>query len=133
VSATAGGLFGTLVSAAFLFLIGLLNLVVLAGIVRIFTAMRRGEYDEAELERQLENRGLFYRFFGRWMTAISREWQLYPVGVLFGREFYCEDGPQRDRCGLRAGYPPVSRPRERRPVIWPGAGDFGVREPPSVR
>ena len=60
-----GGVFGTVVSASFLFLIGLLNLVILAGIVRIFASMRRGQYDEAELERQLENRGFFYRFFGR--------------------------------------------------------------------
>jgi len=70
-----------------LLLIGLLNLVVLAGIVRVFASMRRGEYDEAELERQLANRGFFYRFFGRWMTAITKEWQLYPVGVVFGLGF----------------------------------------------
>jgi high-affinity nickel-transport protein len=82
-----GGFFGTLVSASFLFLIGLLNLVILAGIVRIFASMRRGDYDEAELERQLEARGFFYRFFGRWMKAITAEWQLYPVGVLFGLGF----------------------------------------------
>ena len=82
-----GGFFGTIVSASFLFLIGLLNLVILAGIVRVFTAMRRGQYDEAELERQLGARGFFYRFFGRWMKAISKEWQLYPVGVLFGLGF----------------------------------------------
>ena len=82
-----GGLFGTVVSAAFLLLIGLLNLVVLTGIVRIFASMRRGEYDEAELERQLAARGFFSRFFGRWMRAIKAEWQLYPVGVLFGLGF----------------------------------------------
>ena len=82
-----GGLAGTIVSASFLFLIGLLNLVILAGIVRIFAAMRRGEYDEAELERQLAARGFFSRFFGRWMRAITAEWQLYPVGVLFGLGF----------------------------------------------
>jgi high-affinity nickel-transport protein len=82
-----GGLVGTVVSASFLFLIGLLNLVILAGIVRIFRSMRRGEYDEAELERQLDNRGFFYRIFGRWTKAITREWQLYPVGVLFGLGF----------------------------------------------
>jgi high-affinity nickel permease len=58
-----GGTFGTIVSAAFLFLIGLLNLVILGGIIRVFRSMRRGEYDEAELERQRENRGFFYRFF----------------------------------------------------------------------
>jgi high-affinity nickel-transport protein len=82
-----GGVFGTMVSASFLLLIGLLNLVILAGIVRVFRSMRRGEYDEAELERQLAARGLFYRFFGRWMKAINKEWQLYPVGVLFGLGF----------------------------------------------
>jgi nickel/cobalt transporter (NiCoT) family protein len=82
-----GGLFGTVVSAAFLLLMGLLNLVVLAGIVRVFASMRRGGYDEAELERQLANRGFFARFFGSWMKVITREWQLYPVGVVFGLGF----------------------------------------------
>jgi len=82
-----GGTFGTIVSAAFLFLIGLLNLVILGGIIRVFRSMRRGEYDEAELERQLENRGFFYRFFRRWMKAINHEWQMYPVGVVFGMGF----------------------------------------------
>jgi nickel/cobalt transporter (NiCoT) family protein len=82
-----GGLFGTLVSACFLFLIGALNLVILAGILRVFRSMRRGDYDEAELERQLANRGFFYRFFGRWMKAIDKEWKMYPVGVVFGMGF----------------------------------------------
>jgi nickel/cobalt transporter (NiCoT) family protein len=82
-----GGLFGTIVSASFLFLIGILNLVVLAGIIKVFRAMRAGNYDEAELEKQLENRGFFYRFFGRWMKAITKEWQMYPVGVVFGMGF----------------------------------------------
>jgi len=82
-----GGLFGTGVSAVFLFLIGALNLVVLAGIVKVFRSMHAGTYDEEELERQLQNRGLFYRFFGRWMGAIDKEWHMYPVGVLFGLGF----------------------------------------------
>ena len=84
---TFGAGFGTIVSAVFLILIGLMNLVILAGIVRVFRSMRRGEYDEAELERQLDNRGFFYRFFGRWMKAIDREWKIYPVGVVFGLGF----------------------------------------------
>jgi high-affinity nickel-transport protein len=82
-----GGLFGTAVSASFLFLIGALNLVVLAGIVRVLRAMRRGVYDEAELERQLDKRGFFYRILGRWSTAVRKEWHMYPVGVLFGLGF----------------------------------------------
>jgi nickel/cobalt transporter (NiCoT) family protein len=82
-----GGVFGTIVSAAFLYLIAVLNIVILAGIIRVFRSMRRGDYDEAELERQLENRGLMYRFFGKWMKSITKEWQMYPVGVVFGMGF----------------------------------------------
>ena len=82
-----GGIFGTIVSASFLYLIALLNVVILAGILRVFRSMRDGDYDEAELERQLQNRGLMYRFFGRWMKTITHEWQMYPVGVVFGLGF----------------------------------------------
>ncbi|HWC86589.1 MAG TPA: HoxN/HupN/NixA family nickel/cobalt transporter, partial [Solirubrobacteraceae bacterium] len=82
-----GGVFGTAVSATFLYLIAALNVVILAGIFRVFRSMRQGEYDEAELERQLQNRGLMYRFFGRWMRTISKEWHMYPVGVVFGLGF----------------------------------------------
>jgi high-affinity nickel-transport protein len=82
-----GGIFGTVVSATFLYLIALLNIIILAGIFRVFRSMRMGNYDEAELERQLQNRGFMYRFFGRWMKTITREWQMYPVGVVFGMGF----------------------------------------------
>ncbi|MGD0852063.1 MAG: HoxN/HupN/NixA family nickel/cobalt transporter [Acidimicrobiales bacterium] len=82
-----GGVFGTLVSATFLFLIAAMNLVILAAIMRVFRSMRDGSYDEAELEAQLQNRGLMYRFFGKWMRSIDKEWKLYPVGVVFGMGF----------------------------------------------
>src|SRR6201984_3302390 len=47
---TAGGTIGTVVSAGFLYLIALLNLIVLAGIFKVFREMRSGAYDEAGLE-----------------------------------------------------------------------------------
>jgi nickel/cobalt transporter (NiCoT) family protein len=84
---TAGGAIGTLVSAAFLYLIAVLNLIVLAGIFKVFRDMRRGTYDEAELEAQLQARGLMYRFFGRFMRSITHTWQLYFVGLVFGIGF----------------------------------------------
>src|SRR5271167_1953271 len=62
-----GGVFGTIVSATFLYLIAFLNVVILAGIVSVFRKMRHGHFDEEELERQLENRGLMFRIFGKWM------------------------------------------------------------------
>ena len=82
-----GGLFGTLISGTFLYLIAILNLVILVGIVRVFLEMRRGRYSDSELERQLNARGLMYRFFGRLMRTIRSPWQMYPVGVLFGLGF----------------------------------------------
>jgi len=82
-----GGIFGTLVSASFLFLIAFLNIIILAGIFTVFRKLRHGDFDEAELERQLENRGFMFRVFGSWMKSITKEWQIYPVGVVFGLGF----------------------------------------------
>ena len=84
---TAGGAAGTLLSAGFLYLIAVLNLIVLAGIFKVFVRMRAGTYNEAELEAQLQARGLMYRFFGRFMKSINHTWQLYFVGLVFGIGF----------------------------------------------
>ena len=84
---TAGGAAGTIISAGFLYLIAVLNLIVLAGIFKVFREMRNGTYDEQELEAQLQARGLMYRFFGRFMKSIKHTWQLYFVGLIFGIGF----------------------------------------------
>lgn len=81
------GLWGTSVSGAFLILIGLLNLASLAGIWRVFRQMRRGEYDEAQLERQLDSRGLLNRVLRPVIGLVRRPGHMYPVGVLFGLGF----------------------------------------------
>jgi high-affinity nickel-transport protein len=81
------GLVGTGVSGTFLYLIAGLNIAILAGIVRVFRAMRRGHYDEAELEAQLDARGLMNRVLGRFTHAIRAPWQMYPLGILFGLGF----------------------------------------------
>src|ERR1700729_4048622 len=84
---TAGGTIGTVLSASFLYLIALLNLIVLAGIFKVFREMRNGTYNEEQLEAQLQARGLMYRFFGRFMKSINHTWQLYFVGLVFGIGF----------------------------------------------
>src|SRR4051794_27368411 len=58
------GLVGTLVSGSFLYVIGIINLVILVGIIRVFRRMRQGHYDEQELEAQLNSRGVMNRFYG---------------------------------------------------------------------
>jgi high-affinity nickel-transport protein len=81
------GLIGPLVSGSFLLTIGILNLIVLANVLGIFRRMRRGEYDEAELERELDSRGFMNRFYGRATRAVRKPWQMYPLGCLFGLGF----------------------------------------------
>jgi nickel/cobalt transporter (NiCoT) family protein len=81
------GVVGTSVSGVFLYVIAAINLVVLAGILKVFREMRVGTFDEAALEEHLNNRGFMNRIFGRLMRSISRPGQMYPVGVLFGLGF----------------------------------------------
>ena len=81
------GVIGTSVSGTFLYLIAALNVVVLVSIVKVFREMRQGTYDDAELERQLNSRGLMNRFFGPLARRIDTPWKMYPIGVLFGLGF----------------------------------------------
>jgi nickel/cobalt transporter (NiCoT) family protein len=81
------GLVGTLVSGIFLYVIALLNMLILVSVVRMFMEMRRGTYDDEELERQLNARGLMNRFLGPLARRIDRSWKMYPVGLLFGLGF----------------------------------------------
>jgi high-affinity nickel-transport protein len=78
---------GTSVSGGFLYLIAALNLIVMIGIVNVYREMKSGRYDNAELERQLNNRGLMNRFFGGYAKRIDTPWKMYPIGALFGLGF----------------------------------------------
>jgi high-affinity nickel-transport protein len=81
------GLIGVGVSGTFLYLIGIINLVLLVGIVRIFRRMGQGSFDEAELEDQLDNRGFMNRILKGATKAVTKPWQMYPIGLLFGLGF----------------------------------------------
>ncbi len=81
------GLAGTLASGGFLWLIGIINLVALIGIWRVFIGLRRGQFSEQELEDALDNRGFLARILRPIMKRIKRPAQMYPVGVLFGLGF----------------------------------------------
>jgi high-affinity nickel-transport protein len=83
----ATNLIGTTVSGSFLYVIAILNILILVSIVRIFLQMRRGAYNEQELEQQLNSRGLMNRLLGKRLNKIRAPWQMYPLGVLFGLGF----------------------------------------------
>ncbi len=82
-----GSLAGTIISGAFLWLIGLINLVIVIEIYRIFRDLRGGRLSESQLEDQLSRRGFMNRYFGGLFRIVRRPWQIYPVGVLFGLGF----------------------------------------------
>jgi high-affinity nickel-transport protein len=84
---TMTGIIGTGVSGTFLYLIAALNVVVLAGIVKVFREMRNGAFDDKELEEQLAKRGLMNRFLGPLARRVDTPWKMYPIGVLFGLGF----------------------------------------------
>jgi len=81
------GLISTSVSGVFLYLIGIINLVILIGIITVFREMRRGAYDEQALENQLNSRGFMNRLLGGVTKAVTKPWQMYPTGMLFGLGF----------------------------------------------
>jgi high-affinity nickel-transport protein len=78
---------GTSVSGSFLYLIGLLNLIALFGIARLYRSTRRGHHDAEELERHLHNRGVLGRLLGGLSRRVDVPWKMYPIGVLFGLGF----------------------------------------------
>ena len=84
---TFTGLIGTAVSGVFLLAIGVLNLIVLRQILAVFRGMRRGEFDEQELDDHLNKRGFMNRILGRVTKTVTKSWQMYPVGLLFGLGF----------------------------------------------
>jgi high-affinity nickel-transport protein len=81
------GVIGASVSGVFLWILGVLNLVVLFGVIKVFREMRQGRYDEQALEEQLNKRGLMNRFLGGLTRSVRKPWHIYPIGVLFGLGF----------------------------------------------
>ena len=83
-----GGLVGTLVSGAFLWFMGILNLLVLLDILSVWGMAKRGQHSHDHLDELLAKRGLMNRLFrGRLQKVINHSWQMYPVGLLFGVGF----------------------------------------------
>ena len=86
--AETGGIIGTTVSGVFLYLIGILNLVILVGIIGVWRKAKTGKFSHQHLEELLNDRGLMRRIFrGKFKKGFDNSWQIYPVGVLFGLGF----------------------------------------------
>ncbi|MGS0741678.1 HoxN/HupN/NixA family nickel/cobalt transporter [Glaciimonas sp. GG7] len=83
-----GGIVGTLVSAFFLILIGVINLMVFLSIYKVFQHVRKGgAYVEEDIDLLLNSRGFLSKLFCPMFAMISRSWHMYPLGFLFGLGF----------------------------------------------
>jgi len=83
-----GSVISTGASAFFLLAIAGINLVVLRGVWASFRRARRGEpVAEDELNLLLSGRGFLARIFRPLFRMVSRSWQMFPVGFLFGLGF----------------------------------------------
>jgi nickel/cobalt transporter (NiCoT) family protein len=84
----AGSTIGASVSGAFLLLIALLNLFVLADIARALRETKTGRRDHEAIDRRLLDRGLFSRLvLTRIGDRIDASWKMAPLGALFGLSF----------------------------------------------
>ncbi|MEP6548913.1 MAG: HoxN/HupN/NixA family nickel/cobalt transporter [Gammaproteobacteria bacterium] len=85
---SVGGLIGASVSGTFLWIIGVLNILVLLDILKVWQTAKSGTHDHAHLEALLQKRGLVNRLLGgRLRRLMTHSWQMYPLGILFGLGF----------------------------------------------
>ena len=106
-----GGIIGAGVSGLFLWVIGILNLLVLLDLLKVWQQARTGAHSHAHLEDLLARRGLLNRLFGgRLRRLLTRSWQMYPLGLLFGLGFdtASEVGLLAMTAGAAAGNLPIA-------------------------
>ena len=86
---SAGPTIGFAVAGTFLILIGLINVIIVFDIYRMFVRLKedRGGVTPDALEASLNKRGFLNRFFQSLFRLIREPWQIYPVGLLFGLGF----------------------------------------------
>ena len=107
---TVGAIIGAGVSGTFLWIIGILNLLVLLDILKVWQQAKSGLHSHAHLEALMQKRGLLNRLFGgRLQKLMKHSWQMYPLGLLFGLGFdtASEVGLLAMTAGASAGDLPV--------------------------
>jgi len=82
---SGGALIGTSVSGIFLFLIGIVNVVIVVNIYRTFRELRQGNLSQTELHSRLDKAPP--RYFRTLFKIVKKPWQIFPIGVLFGLGF----------------------------------------------
>ena len=86
---STGPTIGFAIAGVFLILLGLINVIIVLDIHRLFVRLKEtgGKADPSALEESLTKRGFLNRFFRSLFRMIREPWQMYPIGLLFGLGF----------------------------------------------
>lgn len=83
-----GSTISTGVSSLFLLAIAAMNIVIFVSIYRSYRRVRAGgRYVVEDLDILLNNRGLLARLFRPLFRLVTKSWQMFPLGFLFGLGF----------------------------------------------
>ncbi|WP_253847469.1 HoxN/HupN/NixA family nickel/cobalt transporter [Mycobacterium gordonae] len=111
---TITGMIGPSVSGLFLWIIGILNLVALLGIIKVFRELilKQGHYDAAALEKQLDSRGFMNRVLGGLTKSVTQPWHIYNAGPPTSpTDPNTTHTNHVATCSLRASFSPLKYPR----------------------
>ena len=84
---TIGGIIGSSVSAAFLILLGIMNMYILYKLTVQLRRLINSPDAESSSHFQLQGAGCLYALLKKLFRLIDRPWKMYPLGVLFGLGF----------------------------------------------
>jgi high-affinity nickel-transport protein len=82
---SGGAIIGTAISGIFLFLIGVVNLVIVHNVYGTFKELKQGNLTQAEIQSRLDKAPP--RYFRALFKIVQKPWQIFPIGVLFGLGF----------------------------------------------
>jgi len=82
---SGGNFWGTLISGVFLFLIGIVNVVIVHNVYATFKELKQGSLTQAEIQSKLDKAPP--RYFRGLFKIVRKPWHIFPIGVLFGLGF----------------------------------------------
>jgi high-affinity nickel-transport protein len=84
---SGGAILGTTISGVFLFIIGLVNLMIVLGVYKTFKALKTGQIGTAQVDESMNKNSFMNRTMGKLFKIVNEPWQIFPVGILFGLGF----------------------------------------------
>ncbi|MCJ1383027.1 hypothetical protein MMC17_006140 [Xylographa soralifera] len=83
---TIGGIIGSSVSAAFLIILGLMNVYIMYKLIQQMKILIDSSLEE-EQAFKIKGAGCLFWLFKKMFKIIDRPWKMYPLGVMFGLGF----------------------------------------------